>query len=184
MRASGGDYSSLFQGPSKVLMSLLIRNAEFIEEMIADLVFAEMLAAPEDSGHAHHSHASHDIPSHSSQSLQGHEHAHASETSTHDHNHSSSHSRLSQVEQDQAQDKVRSTLRSFVRDWADEGKEERKQCYDPCLEALERYYPKVGRDRKGIRVLVPGCGLGRLAMEVAAKGQSLSPRCCSCGALI
>lgn len=83
--------------------------------------------------------------------------------------------KTSQGENDLAQDKVRSTLRSFVRDWSVEGAPERKACYDPCLEALERHFPAVtgtgGRDRGEVKVLVPGCGLGRLAMEIAARGE-------------
>ncbi|WVQ85832.1 hypothetical protein IAT38_008000 [Cryptococcus sp. DSM 104549] len=164
------------------------RNSEFIEEIIANPVFAEMLsdASPDAAshGHSHDSHGSH--ASHG-----GHDHAH-------DHGHSHSHSssapkpdpKRSQAESDMAQDKVRSTLRSFVRDWAAEGRPERHACYDPCLDALERYFPVAEdesvmevlgdegdgklerrvRDRSKVRVLVPGCGLGRLAMEIAARG--------------
>ena len=139
---------SAAQGDLNVVLLMLASNADFIEEMIADPVFAEMLASPED-GHGPHTHT-HD-PSHS--------HSHA-------HEHKSM-----QAESDLAQDKVRSTLRSFVRDWSVEGADERKQCYDPCLEALERHWKGKERERGDVRVLVPGCGLGRLAMEIAAKGE-------------
>jgi carnosine N-methyltransferase len=60
-------------------------------------------------------------------------------------------------------------LRSFVRDWATEGKAERDACYTPLLEALEKYFPDTSA-RGSKKVLVPGCGLGRLAMEIAARG--------------
>jgi carnosine N-methyltransferase len=182
-------------------------NAEFIDEMIADPVFADMLADPgpeaeqsddaAPNSHLHsHDHAGGPSRSHS----QPHTHTH-SQSHTHSHSlpqpHAHSHSqphpqahshtttptptssssprpRSSQGENDLAQDKVRSTLRSFVRDWSVEGASERKACYDPCLEALERHFPVVpgGRDRGEVKVLVPGCGLGRLAMEIAARGES------------
>jgi carnosine N-methyltransferase len=142
------------------------RNSEFIDEMIADPVFADMLSDSNDNN------------------PHGHDHSH-----DHDHSHSHSHShtddqstttpppKASQAESDLAQDKVRSTLRSFVRDWSVEGAGERKACYDPCLEALEQHYPKSNgkRERNEIKVLTPGCGLGRLAMEIASKGQSCPP---------
>jgi carnosine N-methyltransferase len=57
-----------------------------------------------------------------------------------------------------------------VRDWSDYGKEEREACYSPILEVLNREFPG---ERDGKKVLIPGCGLGRLAMEVAAMGMSL-----------
>lgn len=62
--------------------------------------------------------------------------------------------------------KVRSTLHSCVRDWADEGAIERTQCYSPLLEELVRLVPLDCRRR----VLVPGAGLARLVLEVAARG--------------
>ena len=62
--------------------------------------------------------------------------------------------------------KVRSTLHSCVRDWAAEGAAERAACYGPILDELERVVPRDGRSR----VLVPGAGLARLVLEVAARG--------------
>jgi len=102
------------------------------------------------------------------------------------HNHSLSHSHgngngnarggpSKQGERDSSQEKVRSTLRSFVRDWSDLGREEREACYSPILEVLGREFPG---ERGGKKVLIPGCGLGRLAMEVAAMGMSLLSRPC------
>jgi carnosine N-methyltransferase len=130
--------------------------------MIADPVFADIL---------------------DSDSQQEDQHSHSRvEESTHSHSHSHSHASSSQsdsaakprqAETDLAQDKIRSTLRSFVRDWSDEGANERKLCYDPCLEALQQHWKaKQREDGTEIKVLVPGCGLGRLAMEIAARGQS------------
>lgn len=40
-------------------------------------------------------------------------------------------------------DKVQSTLKQFVREWSDEGKEERNQCYGSILDALQKYIPKL-----------------------------------------
>ncbi|KAI9275635.1 N2227-like protein-domain-containing protein [Phascolomyces articulosus] len=70
-------------------------------------------------------------------------------------------------------DKVRSTLKQFVRDWAEEGKAERDATYGPILEELENIYGDVDvKDRGNIRILVPGAGLGRLAYDIASKGFS------------
>ncbi|KAJ3367622.1 hypothetical protein HDU91_001256 [Kappamyces sp. JEL0680] len=64
------------------------------------------------------------------------------------------------------QDKVRSTLKQFVRDWAAEGKEERDATYNPILDELETLYGDVPfKERGKLRVLVPGAGLGRLVFE-------------------
>ncbi|KAF8607126.1 N2227-domain-containing protein [Ceratobasidium sp. AG-I] len=63
-------------------------------------------------------------------------------------------------------DKVRSTLKQFVRDWGVEGKVERDACYGPMLDALCEYFHEVPVDERGnFRVLVPGAGLGRLAWD-------------------
>ncbi|CDJ48059.1 hypothetical protein, conserved [Eimeria brunetti] len=65
--------------------------------------------------------------------------------------------------------KVRSTLRQFVRDWAEEGAEEREAAYGPLLRALEEHLPIIpGKDPP--RVLCPGSGLGRLPFEVMRRG--------------
>lgn len=117
--------------------------------MIADPVFADMLSATPDEVQSRHSH-----------------------TQDHAHSHGASSSKAGRNERDSAQEKVRSTLRSFVRDWSEEGSLEREACYTPCLEALERQWPNR-EGRGGKKVLIPGCGLGRLAMEIAAKGVPL-----------
>lgn len=66
-------------------------------------------------------------------------------------------------------DKVCSTLRQFVREWAAEGAEERNLCYGPLLDALERHLPLTATTRRP-RVLCPGSGLGRLPWECARRG--------------
>lgn len=69
-------------------------------------------------------------------------------------------------------DKVSTTLHQMMRDWSLEGAEERKQSYDLVMRELERLVP-VDKDRPGdIRVLVPGAGLGRLALELVSRGYS------------
>ncbi|ANB12412.1 hypothetical protein AWJ20_665 [Sugiyamaella lignohabitans] len=66
-------------------------------------------------------------------------------------------------------DKVQSTLRQVAREWSTEGAEERAQSYGVILEELQQLYPNI-EDRHKIRVLVPGCGLGRLPFDLAALG--------------
>ncbi|KNC80135.1 hypothetical protein SARC_07498 [Sphaeroforma arctica JP610] len=67
--------------------------------------------------------------------------------------------------------KVRSTLKQFVRDWSEEGAEERSQCYQPIVDAVTDRFKDV-TDKSQLRVLVPGAGLGRLAFEFAKLGFS------------
>lgn len=74
-------------------------------------------------------------------------------------------------------DKMRSTLRSFVREWSSLGANERAQSMDPLVEEVNAYfqgelnraaYDEETGDR--VSVLVPGCGLGRLTFEFARRG--------------
>ena len=81
-------------------------------------------------------------------------------------------------------EKIQSTLKQFVRDWSEVGKEEREMSYAPILKELDRLYPKIndnndsGLDTTGksnslrnkIKILVPGAGLGRLAFDIANNG--------------
>lgn len=55
-------------------------------------------------------------------------------------------------------------LHSAARDWTSIGNEERAQVYIPAIEALRKYV------NAGERVLVPGSGLCRLAVEIAQAG--------------
>ncbi|VFQ80714.1 unnamed protein product [Cuscuta campestris] len=68
-------------------------------------------------------------------------------------------------------DKVRCIIRNIVRDWAAEGQKERDQCYKPILEELERLFPNR-RKESPPTCLVPGAGLGRLALEISCLGFS------------
>ncbi|OCH90566.1 N2227-domain-containing protein [Obba rivulosa] len=63
--------------------------------------------------------------------------------------------------------RVRESLKHFVRDWSDEGKEEREVIFGPILEVLKCVH---STERETTRVLVPGCGLGRLAWEISELG--------------
>jgi len=60
--------------------------------------------------------------------------------------------------------KVRTTLHQIVREWSAEGAAERACAFAPLLQALEANVAKPAR------VAVPGCGLGRLVVEVCALG--------------
>ncbi|KAB5592962.1 hypothetical protein CTheo_3597 [Ceratobasidium theobromae] len=116
-----------------------------------------------------HSHA-HDHSAEVNQTQDQHEHEHEHEHTSIGHGHHSRHSKRS-PQMDFDMDKVRSTLKQFVRDWGVEGKVEREACYGPMLDALCEYFHAVPIEERGnFRVLVPGAGLGRLAWDVAAKG--------------
>ena len=74
-------------------------------------------------------------------------------------------------------DKMRSTLRSFVREWAAEGEPERAQSFTPLLDEVKQYFVnEMGRQPyneetgERISVLLPGSGLGRLVFEFARRG--------------
>ncbi|XP_062398703.1 carnosine N-methyltransferase isoform X1 [Sardina pilchardus] len=67
-------------------------------------------------------------------------------------------------------DKLKSTIKQFVRDWSDTGKAERDSCYMPLIEEIQRQFPADQCDVSEVSVLVPGAGLGRLAWEIARLG--------------
>ncbi|KAF9446460.1 N2227-domain-containing protein [Macrolepiota fuliginosa MF-IS2] len=111
----------------------------------------------------------------------GHGHDHAAGPShshphsqPHGHSHPRSHGPNRQKEfrpSESDMDKLRSTLKQFVRDWSVEGKSERDACYEPIKQALLEYFKEVQpENRSRTRVLVPGVGLGRLAFDVAQLG--------------
>lgn len=58
-----------------------------------------------------------------------------------------------------------------MRDWSSLGSSERKQCYGPIIEEIEKKYPPDKFKRSDIQILVPGAGLGRLAFEIASRGK-------------
>ncbi|XP_013407233.1 carnosine N-methyltransferase [Lingula anatina] len=67
-------------------------------------------------------------------------------------------------------DKVKTTLKQFVRDWSTDGKAERDACYKPVLEEIQRRFPRNKCNPSSVYVLVPGAGLGRLAHDIARLG--------------
>ncbi|KAJ4455719.1 putative Carnosine N-methyltransferase [Paratrimastix pyriformis] len=68
-------------------------------------------------------------------------------------------------------EKVRSTLKQFVREWSSDGREERRLCIDPLVAELRQRLPVPDRtDPARPCVLVPGAGLGRLVWELAHAG--------------
>ncbi|KAF5322504.1 hypothetical protein D9619_001588 [Psilocybe cf. subviscida] len=66
--------------------------------------------------------------------------------------------------------RVREAMKHFVRDWSEEGRGERTRIFEPVLELLRKVKQK---ERESMRVLVPGCGLGRLAWEISELGKSV-----------
>jgi carnosine N-methyltransferase len=71
---------------------------------------------------------------------------------------------------DPESDKVHTTLKQIVRDWADEGANERKQCYEPILNELLQHFDINKMEKNQFRVLVPGAGLARLVYEISLRG--------------
>ena len=97
-------------------------------------------------------------------------------------------------------DKVKTTLKQFVRDWSSEGEQERKSCYQPVIDKICQLFPTYQKyfeftkdrphimflfynfsiecsilycyrdDARSVQILVPGAGLGRLAWEFAQRG--------------
>ena len=65
--------------------------------------------------------------------------------------------------------RTRSTLKQIVREWSTEGRPERAALFHPIVEAFKRHLP-VGL--RVPRILIPGCGLGRLPFELARAGYS------------
>lgn len=69
--------------------------------------------------------------------------------------------------------RVRESLRHFVRDWSEEGKDERAKIFGPIIDILKEVVPAR---RGAMKVLVPGSGLGRLAWEISGLGELISRR--------
>ncbi|XP_007564562.1 PREDICTED: carnosine N-methyltransferase-like [Poecilia mexicana] len=69
-------------------------------------------------------------------------------------------------------DKLKSTIKQFVRDWSEAGQAERDSCYKPIIQEIQRLFPSDQYDVSKVSVLIPGAGLGRLAWEIARLGYS------------
>ncbi|XP_034398162.1 carnosine N-methyltransferase [Cyclopterus lumpus] len=67
-------------------------------------------------------------------------------------------------------DKLKSTIKQFIRDWSETGRAERDTCYQPIIEEIQRLFPNDQYDVSKVSVLIPGAGLGRLAWEIARLG--------------
>ncbi|EDV21245.1 uncharacterized protein TRIADDRAFT_30505 [Trichoplax adhaerens] len=67
-------------------------------------------------------------------------------------------------------EKVKSTIKQFVRDWSKEGEKERNTCYLPIINEILRLFPRDDIQPNAINILVPGAGLGRLAFEIVKLG--------------
>ncbi|KAJ7763152.1 N2227-domain-containing protein [Mycena maculata] len=144
----------------------IVANADFLSEVVANPeIFGHDLGSAAESG------SSMDIP-------RRHSHDHVSPGHTHAHGHGHAHSHGGALRNqrrykptDFDMDKLRSTLKQFVRDWSSEGREEREACYRPMRDALLTHFSAVPVSERGrLRVLVPGAGLGRLAHDVAGLG--------------
>ncbi|KAG1730248.1 N2227-domain-containing protein [Suillus paluster] len=176
----------------------ILANAEFLKLVVANPeIFGHDLDSPEDAdegkagSRALHDH-SHGLYMHEKESdwcltsvndMQvtcihiHHTHPHHRHSHSHDHANSTpdprvvSNHRGKYKPTDFDMDKLRSTLKQFVRDWSEEGKEERETCYTPMKDALVAHFSdQPPESRQNIRVLVPGAGLGRLAYDVANLG--------------
>ncbi|KRX08904.1 hypothetical protein PPERSA_09008 [Pseudocohnilembus persalinus] len=67
--------------------------------------------------------------------------------------------------------KMRSTLKQIAREWSTEGKEEREASFGPIKKMLQQYFPNpVKENGDRVKVLFPGCGLGRLVFDAASMG--------------
>lgn len=75
---------------------------------------------------------------------------------------------------DDTVEKAHSVLKSLARDWSKDGAAERAMTYSPILDGIKRLVRLTYDDDTGIslpsRVLVPGAGVGRLALEIFSLG--------------
>lgn len=67
-------------------------------------------------------------------------------------------------------EKVQTTLKQFVRDWSDEGRDERQMCYQPIIDEIRKLFPVEKYNPSNISILVPGAGLARLMVDLAKFG--------------
>ena len=67
--------------------------------------------------------------------------------------------------------KASSTIRHLYREWSTEGALERDACFKPLIDYLLQFYKDIPkRERHKIKILNPGCGLGRFVFELACLG--------------
>ncbi|KAJ7075566.1 N2227-domain-containing protein [Mycena belliarum] len=162
----------------------IIANADFLFEVVADPeIFGHALdgadgvmepaAGPRTHSHEHGAEGAHspDAMVDSAAGLPNHSHEHG-HTHSHAHSHGGAPRKRGLYKPTEFDmDKLRSTLKQFVRDWSVEGRVEREACYTPMKDALLLHFAHVAPTERGrVRVLIPGAGLGRLAHDVAALG--------------
>ncbi|CAP37732.2 Protein CBG20781 [Caenorhabditis briggsae] len=68
--------------------------------------------------------------------------------------------------------KVISTIRQICREWSSEGAPEREATFQPIIEELNSKFSNP-EDRHEVRILTPGCGLGRLAHDLVTEGYTV-----------
>lgn len=68
--------------------------------------------------------------------------------------------------------RLQAVLHSLVREWSSDGLDERTSTFLPILDDLKNYLPVTLSNAYDQRVLVPGCGLARLPLEIVAAGYS------------
>ena len=88
------------------------------------------------------------------------------------------HANMNTTSQDQKitvlfMEKVLTTIKQFVRDWSDEGEEEREICYKPIVDEIRNLYPADKHNPEEVSILVPGAGLARLMVELAKFGYTI-----------
>lgn len=71
------------------------------------------------------------------------------------------------------QHRNKAVLHSIGREWSKAGESERNEAFIPMIEELKRTLPVTKENAYIQRVLVPGCGVGRLPVEIAAQGYSV-----------
>ncbi|KAG9043300.1 hypothetical protein FS837_009763 [Tulasnella sp. UAMH 9824] len=101
------------------------------------------------SGHQHShgrgGHSSHGSHSHSGHG--GHSHSHG-EHGDHGHSHGGKSRKKKNKPTDFDMDKLRSTLKQFVRDWSEQGKPERDLCYKPMIDALLEHFSDIPQEER------------------------------------
>lgn len=66
-------------------------------------------------------------------------------------------------------DKVRSTLLQLTREWSTDGEKERAIAHGKIVSELIKTFP-VEEERQNVKILIPGCGLGRLVLDLVKEG--------------
>ncbi|KAH9829226.1 N2227-domain-containing protein [Rhodofomes roseus] len=151
----------------------ILANAEFLNQIVVDPeIFGHELEGIDDPG-------VNDVPGDTQGPFHSHSHDHTHGPHSHSHDaptrasqgHAGPEKKGRYRPTDFDMDKLRSTLKQFVRDWSEEGRAEREVCYAPMREALLQHFSDIPpAERHNLRVLVPGAGLGRLAWDIANLG--------------